>query len=671
MAIHDDLDFSRRNFLKSGAVLAGATVMSPIISFRAAASAMPGELVMTPVAPNSNGVFEKLFVLKGDPLSGPVKTIVTEEGNPVPTSVLSEGERRVLRVLHINDMHNHLTEMHGKRGDTHRYSQIVKAVKEKRAAAAENEIVLFVSGGDDHTGSVFDELVGWSPEEFVADPGYRANSAAGVDIAVLGNHEFDRGAELLKLGIQKDASFPVLSANVSGSRHLTRDEDYVAAAVAEIKGLRVGFLGLTTAVDTRVGQPEDPDLSVGSPVEAARNLIPALSEISDVIVILSHCGYGDNQHKSGKAATSRKIGEGDFSIARTVGPMTDKPVVLIGGHSHTTLNEHGLNPDNIVEGVLITQANAHGKFLGEVAMSVAAENGRKGWFSSVGLHATKKRDQRVASDDPKFASLEQPEDYDQAFEAEVIEPLVEALDGKLNEVIGEVSDDAGLTTAETYADRYVGEVALANYMNDALVEISESFPGGKVDLALFNATGVSAGVAKGPLTFRAWYDVMPYADAVHVAEMTGAEIKAMLENNAKRLLRPEEAENVDMAGFVSRGFLHFSKGVRYEIKLGASASEATAQNITIDGKPVNSVLDKTFRVAFNTYIALGAFGETWNGKTIGGDVPGDIASMDVRTLPFDHTGLVYRNEIISHIRKTGAISKAAGAVKDGRLFIVN
>jgi 5'-nucleotidase/UDP-sugar diphosphatase len=660
---------SRRSFLKTGAVVAGTTLIPSIVSFRAHAKAGPGELAMVPTEPNPNGVFERLFLLKGDPLAVPIRTIVTEEGNPVPMPTLEEGERRVLRVLHFNDMHNHLTEMHGKRGDTHRFSQIVKMVRDIRGGAKEDEIVLFVSAGDDHTGSIFDELMGWAPEEFVADAGYRANSAAGVDIAVLGNHEFDRGTELLKLGIDTDADFPVLSANIHGSKHVARDEDYVAAAIAEVKGLRVGFIGLTTAVDTRVGQPDDPDLAVASPVDAARNLTPALSEVCDVIVVLSHCGYGGDQHKSGKAATSRTIGEGDFAIADAVGPLTDKPVVLIGGHSHTTLNESGINTDNVVNGVLITQANAHGKFLGDVAMSIAADQGRKGWFTSVGLHPTKKRDQRVAADDPKFASLEQPEDYDQAFEEAHIAPMIKALDTKLAEVIGQVSDDKGLTSEETFADRYVGEVALANYMNDALVEASKAFPGGPVDLAIFNATGLSAGIAKGDLTFRGWYDVMPYADAVHVAEMTGAQLKEMLDNNAKRLLRPEEAESVDMKGFVSRGFLHFSKDLRYKIVLGSTAAEARAVDIMVQGKPLDEQLDKTFRVAFNTYIALGAFGETWNGKPIGADVPGNIASYDVRKLPFEHTGLVYRNEVISHIRKTGTVGPETGAKKDGRLTI--
>ena len=109
--------------------------------------------------------------------------------------------------------------------------------------------------------------------------------------------------------------------------------------MGEVKGLRIGFIGLTTAVDTRVGMEGDPTLAVSSPVQAAANVYKAVEAVSDVVVILSHCGYGRDMHASGKAATARKIGEGDFAIAEAVGPLGTKPCVLIGGHSHTTLNK--------------------------------------------------------------------------------------------------------------------------------------------------------------------------------------------------------------------------------------------------------------------------------------------------------------------------------------------
>ncbi|WP_119306647.1 bifunctional metallophosphatase/5'-nucleotidase [Cohaesibacter haloalkalitolerans] len=659
---------SRRSLLLGGAAIATSAAFSPILTFRANATPMAGELLLVPATPNPNGVIDQLFLLKGDPLAGQIKTIVAEDGSPVPAPVLKDGERRVLRVLHFNDMHNHITDLHGKKGDTYRLAQMVKLVKDARANAADNEAVLFVSAGDDHTGSIFDELMGWTPEEFVADASYRAYSAAGVEIATLGNHEFDRGAELLKKGKDTDAAFPLLSANVHSSGYMKRDEDYTAAAIADIKGLRVGIIGLTTNIDTRVGQPNDPTLAVERPVKALTNILPAVSEISDVVVILSHCGYGIGQHKSGKAATARAIGDGDFAIAEIAAKLSQKPVVVVGGHTHTKLNETGIDENNLKDGVLITQALAHGQFLGDIAISIAANQGRKDWYNSVSLHPIKASDKRVASDDPKYKTLQQQGDWDAAFEDAVVVPLLKQLDSKLAETIGTVDTEA-LGRDVTIANRYIGESALGNFMNDAVVARSETFPGGKVDFALFNATGLSAGVEKGQLTFKAWYDVMPYADAIHVATMTGAQLRDMLNNNAVRLLRPEEAEGVDLNGFVSRGFLHFSSGIRYEIALGADAMSAKAVHITLNGQPIEEVLDKTFTLAINSYIAFGAYGETWNGKPISGGVAGDIPSFDLRKLDYDHTGLVYRNEVIAFIRDQKVITEANGAKLDGRLVV--
>ncbi|SNZ06314.1 bifunctional metallophosphatase/5'-nucleotidase [Cohaesibacter gelatinilyticus] len=659
---------SRRTILLGGAATAGLASFSPFLTFRANAAPNVGELQLVPSKPNPNGSIDKLFLLKGDPLAAPIKRIVAEDGSAVPSPVLKAGERRVLRVLHFNDMHNHITDMHKKKGDTRRLAQMVKLVKEARSNAAKDEAVLFVSAGDDHTGSIFDELMGWSPEEFAADAGYRAYSAAGLDVAAIGNHEFDRGAELLKKGIDTDANFPLLSANVHSSKHMIRDKDYMSAAIAEIKGLRIGLIGLTTNIDTRVGQPEDPTLAVERPLKAIENLLPAVSDISDVVVILSHCGYGEGKHASGKAATERDIGDGDFAVASLASKLSKKPVVVVGGHTHTKLNAQGMDENNLIDGVLITQAQAHGKYLGDIALSIAADQGRENWYNSVTLHPIKKSDKRVKADDPKYASLQQVGDWDSGFEESVVVPLIKALDSKLAEVIGDVATDS-LGREAMINSRYVGENALANFMNDAVVARSATFPSGKVDFALFNATGVSSGVAKGALSFKAWYDVMPYADAIHVATMSGRQIHDMLQSNVKRLLRPEEVAKTDMSGFVSRGFLHFSSGIRYEIELGNDAASSKAINITLSGQPIESVLDKTFTIAINTYMALGGYGEAWNSKPIGGGVKGDIVSFDLRKLNYDHTGLVYRNEVIAYIRANKEISEFNGGKLDGRLTI--
>jgi 2',3'-cyclic-nucleotide 2'-phosphodiesterase (5'-nucleotidase family) len=137
------------------------------------------------------------------------------------------------------------------------------------------------------------------------------------------------------------------------------------------------------------------------------------------------------------------------------------------------------------------------------------------------------------------------------------------------------------------------------------------------DLALINASGVIAGVDKGSLAYSDWYAVMPFADTLQVGEMTGAQIRDMVVNNAKRIIRPDEAAGMDLKNtYVGRGFLHFSGALRYTIRLGRDAGETVAENITLHGKPIEEQLDRVFTVVFNSYIGNGGGDSCWNGKKI-------------------------------------------------------
>ncbi|MEZ5715097.1 MAG: bifunctional metallophosphatase/5'-nucleotidase, partial [Paracoccaceae bacterium] len=73
--------------------------------------------------------------------------------------------------------------------------------------------------------------------------------------------------------------------------------------------------------------------------------------------------------------------------------------------------------------------------------------------------------------------------------------------------------------------------------------------------------------------------------------------------------------------------------------------------------------DRTFRIAMTTYLALGSFGERWNGLPLSGGIPGEVPGFDLRPFPRQHTGLVYRNVLVDHIRRLGRIDAAL----DGRL----
>jgi 2',3'-cyclic-nucleotide 2'-phosphodiesterase (5'-nucleotidase family) len=651
-----------KSFLSASVAVAGLASALP---------ALASDLTVRQATPNPLGVIEELYTLSGEVMPGEPVTLVPAEGSTLPARHLAAGDSRGLTILHFNDLHNYLTDPHAKKGDSHRFAQMVKIARETRAKAGKDDIVLFLSAGDDHTGGVFDELTGFTPDKFTVDPAYLAYSVAGVDMTVLGNHEFDRGGKMLATWINSAPYLPHVSANVTGSPDVKNGEHYFPAAIALVDGLRIGILGLTTQEDTRINTPENPGLAVRSPLDTVKALLPPLAKATDVVILLTHLGYGAGTDMSGKAGAARRIGEGDSAVAELAGSLVDSPVILVGGHTHTALNVDGLK--EVFKGVPVLQAGGHGSHLGEFDTTVSVTDGGVTLADSrATLHGIKKSDIRVKEGDEKYASLQHDGDWDVAFEDLIITPLRGRLDRVLLEQIATIAADDALSTEEVVATRYVSENAIANLMNDLLVARSASFPDGAVDIAGFNATGLVKGIpATGPLTFADWFSVMPFTDSLQIIEMTGADIQDMLDSNAKRVVRPDEFGEIDLKGYVSRGFLHFSSGLRYTIALGSDTASARAVEITVNGQALETVKDKTFRVAFGSYVGNGGFTEAWNGKVITAGVPGDVVGYDLTALPKRDTGFVYRNEVIAQIRDAGKITPDMGARLDGRLKVVS
>lgn len=608
--------------------------------------------------PNPAGNIHRLFLLAGDGA-----TITNAHVLPDTT-----GTGR-LRLFHFNDLHNHLTELSGPTKGTHRFAQMVKRVRDARRLQSPDQALLFLSIGDDHTGSVLDELMGWRPDQFVLDASYRAYSDGGVDATVLGNHEFDRGTALLAKGIRQDAAFPVLSANVHSSTHLRAGRDYHGAAIAIAGPLRIGLIGLTTRVETRVGQPDDPTFAVASPVAVLQNILPALAPLVDVVLILSHCGYGDGAHQSGKAAAVRDIGEADFAIATAAAALTDTPMLVLGAHTHTRLNQNGLEDANVFSTIPVCQAECNGRYLGEINLAVDAKLPRGMDITAIRLHPIKTRNGDIGTDHTDVDQYEQPGDYDQDFETTTIAPLIRRVQSILNNQIARVDTD-DLSFKSAVLDRYTKECALLNFMADAVVTRLRR-GGGSVDFSLINAATIHAGIERGTLSMGAWFDVMPYADEIFIARINGAQLEQILHNNAKRILRAGEISKTDCTGFVGRGFLHMSAQVRYQIAPAGAAKQARATAIAINGRAISDQLDRVFDVAMPTYMALGAFGERWNGASISGGVAGDLAGFDMRALPAHSTNLVYRDEIAAFICDIGTIDATSGSYFDGRLQVLS
>ena len=605
--------------------------------------------------PNPAGVLEKLYVVNGNSVAEEPLTLDMAE----VASGLTVGVPKTIRFVHLNDFHARLVEYHRK-GDTHRMAQIAKIVKDMRAQSEEkNEAVLFVSMGDDHIGTAWDELMGANAEEFQMSASYHALSAAGLDIATVGNHELDKGSALLARMIEQDADFPVLTANLKGSKF---NMPWAPAAIGVVDGVRVGFIGLTTIIDTYLETEADPNLKGYNPAEVASRMVEAMNDHVDLIVVTSHVGYNGKLDDGQNAKYDLEMG--DVQIAKAVAKVAQKPALLLGGHTHAILNKNGFSENTIIDGVPIAQAGEYGRFLGNTAVTLTLQKGGR-----------VTADYETALIETKGRQDETEADYDKVFQATVLDPVKAELDKRLQAPIGQVIPSKALEQAQVVEERYTGETAIANFMNDAIVERSKSWTTGKVDFAAFNATGMGGVDMEGDLTYAEWYSVMPYADEILVYEVTGAEIKGIIQDNARRILRPEELKKnggpLDPAKFISRGYQHYSSGIRYEVELGGNVHETKAVNITLNGIPVEQVLDQKFKVVFNSYVSYGR--EGYDGGAIKG-LPPEIKGYNLEAMRKErakNTYLLYRGQIINYIQNEakGIVGPQTGAKYDQRVVV--
>lgn len=590
---------------------------------------MPNSLKVIRGKPNPKGAAEaELFLFSGDVMEGPVTELQLEDGVRLPERRPDLVERPFrLKILHVNDLHGHIVRFHT--SPSHPvFSKIVYYARQLRRRIQDDPraAVLFLSAGDDLVGTVLDELLGDDPESYVMHAGYRLYSEAGVDASAIGNHDLDMGSQLLARAIEEDAAHPILSANLVGSRWL--QDRYYPAALMVVKGVRVGLIGLSTPAALKPQQ--DAGLHVANPIQAVHNLLPALRPLCDVIVVLSHLGYS-------LSSSSGSVSEaGDVELAQSLPPGAVH--LIVGGHTHHVLNEQGLTPDNIVNGIPIVQAGTLGSFVGEVDVTV--------------------HEQACASVTNARLTSTPTLPTDETFEAEVVRPILEKAQPFLEEELGMVADHPDLTTDVVRNAFASDESALANFITDALV-IQTRANGYNVDLAAIDDSCVRCGLPTGrPLKFSDWFQMMPFPDTIRLCWLTGADLKALLEDNARRAGRPDEP-NTD------RGFLQFSRQVRYTIDLGAERADATARNITVNGRPLAEQLERSFLVACTSFTRKSA--QTW--QRLVGRMHG-FSFVDVHSFPHLDPHLFLRDVLVAYIREHGGVTEEGGARRDGRVEFV-
>jgi 5'-nucleotidase len=260
-------------------------------------------------------------------------------------SCINSGMKHIT-ILHTNDVHSHIDPFPADHAAYANLGGVARRDALIRQVRAENPNTLLFDAGDIFQGTPYFNFYGGELE-------FRLMSKMRYDAATIGNHDFDNGLQGL-LSQLPYASFPFLSANYDFSNTMM-DGQVKPYQVWELDGIKVGVFGLGIKLDGLVNKSLYGETVYTDPIEVARDTSRILREEArcDLVICLSHLGY---------AYPEREDRVSDVVLARE----TENIDLIIGGHTHTFLEEPVIKRNRKEQQVLINQVGCYGINLGRI-----------------------------------------------------------------------------------------------------------------------------------------------------------------------------------------------------------------------------------------------------------------------------------------------------------------
>ncbi|RKG72172.1 bifunctional metallophosphatase/5'-nucleotidase [Corallococcus terminator] len=383
-------------------------------------------------------------------------------------------------------------------------------------------------------------------------------NALGVDYSVVGNHEFDFGDDVLRARIQQ-SRFPWLGANVMSVKSGQVFDGMKAWDVRDVGGVKVGIFGVVLP-ETQHSSKPGKDTRITPYCEAAKQSVDAVRAAgAQFVVALTHLAV-----------------EQDRELAKCV-----RVDVIIGGHDHDRVEE-------TVAGTPIFKLDEDAVDLGRLTLDLDAKTG-----------AVKKLAWKVLP-----ITAKTPDDAAFNEQMKAYAPLLATLAERIGR--SPVALDA------RSAQNRVGETNLGSFLADTFRAATGA------DVALVNGGAVRADrvLPAGKMTRRELYSLMPYRNELVMLEVTGATLRAALENGVS-------LSSVD--GKPPGRFPQVS-GMRFTYDLrkppGARVTKVEARGRPLDDAAV-------YRLATLSFVAAGN-----DGYTMFKDLPLLPASKDLPS-PWD------------------------------------
>ena len=266
----------------------------------------------------------------------------------VALAVAAQAQDKKLVILHTNDTHSCIMPLNENLADKNvagrgGFIRRLELLKDQRR---EDPDLLYFDSGDFSQGSPYYTM-------FKGDVEVGLMNQMGIDAATIGNHEFDFGLENMAR-IFKMATFPIVCANYdfTGTPVEGLVKPYV---IIKRKGVKIGVFGLAPQLDGLVSKQTCEGVRYLDPVAKALEVATFLKEKKkcDLVICISHLGWKmDVTDDLAAIAGSRNID------------------LVLGGHSHTYLEELEYVKNLDGKDVPVDQNGKHGVWIGKLTVDL-------------------------------------------------------------------------------------------------------------------------------------------------------------------------------------------------------------------------------------------------------------------------------------------------------------
>ena len=259
-----------------------------------------------------------------------------------------------ITILHTNDVHSHIEPfpkndpLNPNGGGVIARANLINLIKK------DNPHTLVLDAGDVFQGTPYFNFFGGELE-------LKLMSKMGYNASTLGNHEFDNGMEKLSK-VLKHANFSFLNSNYT-LKNTPLENKIKSHEIFNINGIKIGVFGLGIELEGLVEKKLYKGVKYLNPIEISKDISDDLkyNHNCDLIICLSHLGFSYSKDKNIMC---------DLILAK----QTKNIDLIIGGHTHTFLDEPVKVKNLENKDVIINQVGCFGINLGKIDFYFSENN---------------------------------------------------------------------------------------------------------------------------------------------------------------------------------------------------------------------------------------------------------------------------------------------------------